>query len=227
MKTISCNEEKTEDTGGQGKWENAHSGFSRPCRQRGAWQSLSILAPIGGAVDVSAFSEARPWSVVWSGTEIRARVRKSRQKEAAGAADAVLIQIEWSEAEVLKLAGLGTEAEVEVFESVGRRIDGGKRWDTGREVLLLRFGLVAFGGVGAVAPGPSRFRANQFLPAGGTGVRFLLSKKEHVNLRTDFAWGKDNFTWSMGVGEESWCVERVSTSGDSAAAPARRDARFS
>jgi surface antigen Omp85-like protein len=70
-----------------------------------------------------------------------------------------------------------------------------------RRVLLWRFGLVAFGGVGAVAPGASRFRANQFLPAGGTGVRFLLSKKEHVNLRTDFAWGKDNFTWSMGVGE--------------------------
>jgi len=44
------------------------------------------------------------------------------------------MQIEWSEAEVLKLAGVGTEAEVEVFESVGRRIDGGKRWDTGREV---------------------------------------------------------------------------------------------
>ena len=43
-----------------------------------------------------------------------ARVRKSRQKEAAGAADAVLMQIEWSEAEVLKLAGVGTEAEVEV-----------------------------------------------------------------------------------------------------------------
>jgi len=31
------------------------------------------------------------------------RVRKSRQKEAAGAADAGLMQIEWSEAEVLKL----------------------------------------------------------------------------------------------------------------------------
>ena len=35
---------------------------------------------------------------------------------------------------------------------------------------------------------------------GCTGVHFLL-KKYHINLRTDFAWGKDNFTWSMGVGE--------------------------
>ncbi len=37
-------------------------------------------------------------------TRFEARVRKSRQKEAAGAADAGLMQIEWSEREVLKLA---------------------------------------------------------------------------------------------------------------------------
>ena len=67
--------------------------------------------------------------------------------------------------------------------------------------LRWRLGVVAFGGFGAVAPGTDKFRTNQFLPAGGTGIRFLLSKKYHVNLRTDFAWGKDNFTWSMGVGE--------------------------
>jgi Omp85 superfamily domain len=67
--------------------------------------------------------------------------------------------------------------------------------------LRWRLGLVAFGGFGGVAPGAGQFRTNQFLPAGGTGIRFLLSKKYHVNLRTDFAWGKDNFTWSMGVGE--------------------------
>jgi hypothetical protein len=70
-----------------------------------------------------------------------------------------------------------------------------------RLVLPWRFGVVAFGGVGSVAPAVERFRGDQFLPAGGTGLRYLLSKKYHVNLRTDFAWGKDNFTWSVGVGE--------------------------
>jgi len=70
-----------------------------------------------------------------------------------------------------------------------------------RLVLPWRLGLVGFGGLGEVAPGGDAFRTNQFLPAGGTGIHFLLSKKFHVNLRTDFAWGKDNFTWSMGVGE--------------------------
>ena len=51
------------------------------------------------------------------------------------------------------------------------------------------------------APGVDKFRSDQFLPAGGTGIRFLLSKQYHVNLRTDFAWGKDTFTWSVGVAE--------------------------
>jgi len=70
-----------------------------------------------------------------------------------------------------------------------------------RLVLPWRFGLVAFGGDGGVAPGAESWRSNQLLPAGGTGIRYMLSKKYHVNLRTDFAWGKDNFTWGLGVGE--------------------------
>jgi Omp85 superfamily domain len=70
-----------------------------------------------------------------------------------------------------------------------------------RQELKWRFGVVGFAGVGAVAPGGADIRANQFLPAGGTGIRYDLSKKYHVNLRTDFAWGKDNFTWAVGVGE--------------------------
>lgn len=69
-----------------------------------------------------------------------------------------------------------------------------------RLVLPWRLGLVAFGGLGGVAPGADKFRSEQFLPAGRTGIRFLLSKKFHVNLRTDLP-GKDSFTWSMGVGE--------------------------
>jgi len=70
-----------------------------------------------------------------------------------------------------------------------------------RLVLPWRIGVVGFGGIGAVAPGVNKWRNDQLLPAGGTGVRFMLSKKYHVNLRTDFAWGKDNFTWAVGVGE--------------------------
>jgi hypothetical protein len=68
--------------------------------------------------------------------------------------------------------------------------------------LPKRFGLVGFGGVGEVAPGGSHaFRVNSLLPGAGGGVRFQLSKIYRVNVRADFARGKDTWTWSMGVGE--------------------------
>jgi hypothetical protein len=44
------------------------------------------------------------------------------------------MQIEWSEAEVLKLAGVGTEAEKEVGEGGGAGVDGRRRCERGREV---------------------------------------------------------------------------------------------
>jgi hypothetical protein len=54
---------------------------------------------------------------------VEAWVRKSRQQEVAGAADAGLRQIEWSEGEVLIVRGPGTEVQEEVHEPVGARID--------------------------------------------------------------------------------------------------------
>ena len=61
---------------------------------------------------------------------------------------------------------------------------------------------MGFGGLGGVVPGGNQlFRTKNFLPGGGGGVRFELSKKYHVNLRIDFAQGKESHTWSVGVGE--------------------------
>jgi hypothetical protein len=103
-----------------------------------------------------------------SGAEQRvgARVRKSRQKEAAGAADAVLMQIEWSEGEVLKSAGVGTEAEVEVVEGVGRGIDGGKRWDRGGKVGIMS----GAGRTGASGPCGAPMRQSTWSGTGSSGV---------------------------------------------------------
>jgi hypothetical protein len=67
------------------------------------------------------------------------------------------MQIEWSEEEVLELAGVGTEVEVEVVESVGRRIDGGKRWDRGGEVGIMS---------GAVRRGRSAVNRAEFSSCG-------------------------------------------------------------
>jgi outer membrane protein assembly factor BamA len=72
-----------------------------------------------------------------------------------------------------------------------------------RLALPMRFGVVAFGGVGEAIPGGDEllFRNNNFLPSGGGGLRFQLSKQYHVNLRADIAQGKDGHTFSMGLGE--------------------------
>jgi outer membrane protein assembly factor BamA len=67
--------------------------------------------------------------------------------------------------------------------------------------LPWRFGMVAFGGLGEVAPSVSKFRYQNLLPAGGGGVRLKLSRKYDVNLRADFAQGKDGHTFSTGIGE--------------------------
>lgn len=72
-----------------------------------------------------------------------------------------------------------------------------------RLALPMRLGVVVFGGVGEAIPGGDQllFTNNSFLPGGGGGLRFQLSKKYHVNLRADIAGGKDGHTFSMGLGE--------------------------
>jgi outer membrane protein assembly factor BamA len=72
-----------------------------------------------------------------------------------------------------------------------------------RLALPMRLGFVAFGGVGEAFPGGDQvlFRNNSFLPSGGGGLRFLLSRQYHVNLRADIAQGKDGHTFSLGIGE--------------------------
>jgi hypothetical protein len=68
--------------------------------------------------------------------------------------------------------------------------------------LPWRLGLAAFGGLGEVIPGGTQvYGAQKFLPAGGGGLRFQLSKKYHVNLRADIAQGVNGHTFGMGVGE--------------------------
>jgi len=67
--------------------------------------------------------------------------------------------------------------------------------------LPKRFGVVAFAGIGEVIPGADQlFNSKYFLPSGGGGLRFVLNKKHHLNLRADAAARKNSHTWAMGVG---------------------------
>ena len=64
-----------------------------------------------------------------------------------------------------------------------------------------RWGFVAFGGTGKISGALGDIDTDSWLPAGGAGVRFRLTKALPLNLRADFAWGRDDSTFSLAVGE--------------------------
>jgi outer membrane protein assembly factor BamA len=71
-----------------------------------------------------------------------------------------------------------------------------------RHKITKRFGAVAFGGVGEVAPSLSALNWDNLLPSGGAGLRYVLAEKNHVALRFDVAWGKtDGPKFYLAVGE--------------------------
>lgn len=70
-----------------------------------------------------------------------------------------------------------------------------------RSELWWRFGSAVFIGGGQVAPDFGSFTSKDTLPGGGVGLRFLLAKRNHVNLRVDYAWGRRSNALYIGVAE--------------------------
>jgi outer membrane protein assembly factor BamA len=64
-----------------------------------------------------------------------------------------------------------------------------------------RLGLVAFAGVGGSYGKVALFNQDNFLPAGGLGLRWRLTKQNRVNFRIDYAWGKDDEVLLISAGE--------------------------
>lgn len=65
--------------------------------------------------------------------------------------------------------------------------------------ITQRFGVVAFAGLGGVAPELGEF--DTLLPSGGVGARYLIAKQNNVSLRFDAAWGKNEHAFYFGIGE--------------------------
>jgi hypothetical protein len=70
-----------------------------------------------------------------------------------------------------------------------------------RRELFWRVGAVAFIGAGEVGKTFGEFRPSNILPGGGLGLRFLLTRRSHVNLRADYAIGRDSHALYVGVTE--------------------------
>jgi hypothetical protein len=64
-----------------------------------------------------------------------------------------------------------------------------------------RLGWVVFGGVGGVWGEVQPFAQDDFLPAGGVGLRWRLTERFRLNFRVDYAWGKDDQVLLISVGE--------------------------
>jgi outer membrane protein assembly factor BamA len=70
-----------------------------------------------------------------------------------------------------------------------------------RRELMWRLGLVAFAGAGAVAHTWQGFGNSRAEPGGGFGLRLVLAKKNHINLRADYAWGDGSHATYLSLGE--------------------------
>lgn len=70
-----------------------------------------------------------------------------------------------------------------------------------RRELFWRLGAAVFFGMGEVAKTFGDFNGSNLVPGGGIGLRYDLAKKNHLNLRADYAWGRDSRAFYMSVGE--------------------------
>jgi outer membrane protein assembly factor BamA len=70
-----------------------------------------------------------------------------------------------------------------------------------RSARWRRFGAVAFGGAGTVAPRLSEMTRGAWFPTFGAGARYLLSPRYRTIVRADLAVGRSSFGIHLGIGE--------------------------
>jgi hypothetical protein len=64
-----------------------------------------------------------------------------------------------------------------------------------------RFGVVGFGGVGAVSPEGSIFSGSDVAGAYGAGLRYRISNADRMNVGFDIAFGGDEPAYYFSIGE--------------------------
>ena len=67
--------------------------------------------------------------------------------------------------------------------------------------LFWRIGVAGFAGIGDVGRTPSDFLTSTTKYTLGGGLRFLMDKAENINLRFDFAWGRQSTGFYVAFGE--------------------------
>jgi outer membrane protein assembly factor BamA len=70
-----------------------------------------------------------------------------------------------------------------------------------RVPLIWKFGIVGFLGIGDVAEKVDNFVLKDFKYSAGFGFRYMLSRKEKINVRFDFGFCKESFGFYVAVSE--------------------------
>ena len=81
-------------------------------------------------------------------------------------------------------------------DKVSLTVQAEYRWQ-----FFKRWSAVAFGGVAEVARDFDQFSTDNLLPALGVGVRWMAAEKNRINVRLDYAVGKDDGYFYLSVGE--------------------------
>jgi outer membrane translocation and assembly module TamA len=71
-----------------------------------------------------------------------------------------------------------------------------------RRHLWWKLGGVVFLGFGQVGPELSAYRLDSFHSSYGFGLRYLFNPEEHVNIRVDFGFGRNDTTTGVYFGVE-------------------------
>ncbi len=70
-----------------------------------------------------------------------------------------------------------------------------------RQKLSRLWGVVAFAGVGGVAPSIDKFSIANTRPSAGVGFRFLVDPHENLNIRLDFGFGQEKVAYYFKIAE--------------------------
>jgi hypothetical protein len=70
-----------------------------------------------------------------------------------------------------------------------------------RRRIYKKLGMVAFGGIGQVAPELGELNRDNILGSIGVGIRFMASEEARVNLSLDYAVGRDSDALYFRIGE--------------------------
>jgi hypothetical protein len=69
------------------------------------------------------------------------------------------------------------------------------------EMRARKMRMVAFAGIGEVAPELGDLNSENILPSVGACIRYRASEEQRVNLGIDYAVGKDSDAWYFRIGE--------------------------